>query len=337
MLVAFDDLLHKTSKDSRRHVLLGNGFSIARFPEFHSKSLWQTIWPRLSAGDQAQLEHLQSESSEDALAAVQGQPRYAALQEHLIVAISQAHPAGAHLLPPADRALAAHFLENFDDIFTTNYDLLLYWVYMHGVDAREWGKRRRDGFYSNHPGQPLVFDQKLSNARRGLFYLHGAFHLYGLHRTAGKNRSAEGQTLIQQLRDNLANRRLPLVVTEGTPEQKLTKIQANDYLACCLRRLRIVTGTVFTFGFGFNSVDNHILRTLATNPGLRRLCIGVYPGRPGEPVSAEFLDAGNRLQTLRQEAGMPRLEVTFYASSTATVWQTQVASSTTVGKNRSHR
>ena len=321
VLVDIQQVLRETAKDSRRHLLLGNGFSIARFPGFNYDSLWQKIWPQLSPQDQTDLQHLQSGSVEEALRAVQGQERYATLQEHLIKAISQVHPEGAHRLSKEDREGAARFLEKFDDIFTTNYDLLLYWIYVHGVNELDWNQRWRDGFFSPDGG-PLVFDQKLSNGRRGVFFVHGAFHLFAHGGTAGKNKW-EGQTLVQQLRDNLARRRLPLVVTEGTPEQKLAKIQANDYLACCWRRLRIITGTVFAFGFGFNDIDDHILQHLATNPGLTRLCIGVYPGKVGDPIPPRFSEAVDRIQALRRDANMPRLMTTFYASSTAIIWDTQ--------------
>ena len=92
--------------------------------------------------------------------------------------------AHSHLEQPGDimdtrKTCAARFLEPYQIVFTTNYDLLLYWVTMFGANRQIF----EDGVRAdqNDPEAPyLVFSERLGD-KRGILYLHGALHLYIEH------------------------------------------------------------------------------------------------------------------------------------------------------------
>jgi hypothetical protein len=74
------------------------------------------------------------------------------------------------------KSSAANFLVPYHIVFTTNYDLLLYWVAMHAeIHLHIENCFHSDQAFSDAPY--LVFSQRLGDTR-GLLYLHGALHLY---------------------------------------------------------------------------------------------------------------------------------------------------------------
>lgn len=171
-LISFDDALRKTRGD-RRHLLLGNGFSIALFPKrFTYKSLLDEAketglfedYPEL----QEAFEILETTDFEIVLQALIKMRRllhlYVSdpdpntkiaqhvvhLKEALVAAIAGKHPERPGEITEEQFNAARIFLANFAGamlgkrgcIHTLNYDLLLYWTLMHDpipiLDGRKY-------------------------------------------------------------------------------------------------------------------------------------------------------------------------------------------------------
>ena len=211
-------------------------------------------------------------------------------------------------------------------MYTTNYDLLLYWASLvHDAFVFQDGFGRQPDTDEEY----CVF-LPVGSSERVIYFLHGALHLYT---AAGEVRkmvwNTTGVPLIEQIKDSLDNRRYPLVVSEGSSTSKLERIESSSYLSYCARKFENIQGNLFTYGTSISSQDSHIANWIVSNTTLSRLFVGVY----GDPNSSDVLDlmrrahdlARQRTEVLMGGHGIRRfrklhLDVHFFDSSTANVW-----------------
>lgn len=155
-----------------------------------------------------------------------------------------------------DQHQACHkFLINFESIYTINYDLLLYWVYVNHEKILF-----KDGFINSlTDSQELVWYQK--NERFiNLYYLHGALHLYQDGNDIKKHSSKYNKiTLKNQIENKLQQNKPPLFVSGGTALSKEKTIRNNPYLHSAFNSFKQCDQALFIYGFGFNDNDGHII------------------------------------------------------------------------------
>jgi hypothetical protein len=241
----------------------------------------------------------------------------------LVSAVAKSHLDHSGLVSDVKKASALKFLSHFHSIFTTNYDLVLYWTIM----AAEGRVPFADGFRSSddEPEAPyVVFGERLGNTS-GLYYLHGALHLYlagGELRKHTWNRT--GQRLTDLIRAGLEAGEYPLFVAEGTPERKLEQIQRHGYLWYSLDKLARIESPLVVYGHALGSSDAHLADTLSQNPKLAKIFIGLHGDLESEKNSA-LVNMGSQLIAAREKLANMRknvkeLEVFFYQSESAEVW-----------------
>lgn len=201
------------------------------------------------------------------------------------------------------------FLIQFDQVFTLNYDLLLYWVINRSRGNFQDGFRRRDDF--------LVY---VYPRMQTVSWLHGAIHLYE-ESTPGDwpitlKHVWDGRVaLVDLLYDEIVEgSEPPLIVMEGTWEQKQMKINSSQYLSTCLGLLRDLTGTLFTYGWSINENDLHI-RTAIQNSQLSNLYVGLYGGR-GRDRNPDTIGQATALK----ESSRGKISLEFWDTSSASVW-----------------
>ena len=132
-------------------------------------------------------------------------------------------------------------LHQFERIFTTNYDLLLYWLLISSP------KDYCDGF-GTRTGE-LRFEKNYPYAHR-YFYLHGALHLFTAQDDVRKVK-VKRKSLRETLAETMAAHNYPLFISEGTHESKRRRIESSPYLRYALEQLCASRGTLVTFGLGF--------------------------------------------------------------------------------------
>lgn len=328
--------------NGRKHILLGNGFSIACDPIFSYSRLYdaaleaglsdraQKVFERLGTNNfegvmrllddahwVAETYNLISSGHSDMLADVD------VVKKTLVQAVAHSHleHTGKVAEPRKRRALA--FLDPYHNIFTTNYDLLAYWVNMHSSGRPAWG----DGFRADEsdPDLPyVIFSERLGD-QRGLFYIHGALHLYVANGELRKHTwSRTGKPLTQLIQAGLAQKQYPLFVAEGTPEGKLEQIQRNGYLWYCLDKLAKISSPLAIFGHSLGDSDQHIADLISDNPKLSKVAIGLH-GNLGSKANGEIRASAARMiarreDLVKQTKSAKRLEVSFYDSASARVW-----------------
>lgn len=150
-VLSFADAIAASSDYSKRHLLLGNGFSIACRPDIfrYEKLFEQADFSALPNSAKSAFSVLHTTDFERVIKALRDSAALAtgygvanaqadamrsdanALKELLVQTIAQSHPALPGDITDTEYAACQRFLDNFASTYTFNYDLLLYWTHMH--------------------------------------------------------------------------------------------------------------------------------------------------------------------------------------------------------------
>jgi len=205
---------------------------------------------------------------------------YANIRDALFDAVNRTHVRWSEV-PLATRHHIADVLLGYRKVFTTNYDLIVYWSLL----SRGHFAMFTDFFARDAPTDPIIFDVTARPAaarfrgRTQLYHLHGGLHLWRDERTGatGKWEPVDGADLAG-LEDRFREHpeRQPLLVSEGATTDKLRAIRGSDYLSFALAQLSRDRGNMVIFGWSFGAQDDHI--TDAINKSFRRrIAISMRP------------------------------------------------------------
>lgn len=192
----------------------------------------------------------------------------------LIDIISENHPEDQNFLSNDAKEKTFQFLEQYSNIYTTNYDLILYWILLYKLSTKgSWddGFRRKDGVL-----EFTGFEEEFC-----LYYLHGALHLVRDQDTLKKLSWKASQDKLKNLiTGSIGNGTYPVFVAEGDWEKKKNHIANDYYLRTCFEALGKSDGVLVVFGHSLNPVfDKHILEKIANSPHLDKIYIGIYGSR----------------------------------------------------------
>lgn len=351
-ILSFQDTLNMTQGE-KRHLLLGNGFSIALFPEiFVYQSLLDSadfsklqesrrVFDLLKTTDFEEVIHALKTSAtiiqpfkndRELIATIESQADEMKLL--LINAIANNHPKNPSEITDnqfnSSRKFLAHFISKelpgrqVGNIYTVSYDLLLYWTIMHNNEAERNADKlilaADDGFRASEedPGADYVTWTGLSD-NQNIRFMHGGLHLfddgYDLKKFCWER--SGGVPLITQIQSALDNNQYPLFVSEGTSIAKLKKIRHSHIsLQSALKSFSKIGGNLFIYGHSLANNDDHIINLIPKSK-VERVFIGIY----GSPD-----DDRNRL-LIKKAAGLPSkrksktgLSIHFYSSQSAQVW-----------------
>lgn len=280
----------------RSHLLLGNGFSIGCDPVFRYESLYASaVEAGLGPNAQAVFERLGTSNFEGVLRLLEDTEWIADIygaedSEHrgairedievvkrtLVQAVAKNHLEHTGQVAEKKKSSANEFLEPYHNVFTTNYDLLSYWVSM-SQDPILF----RDGFREDEDdpdGATVVFTERIGGGR-GLFYLHGGLHLFVQGGDLRKRCWSRTQRpLIELIREGLEKEEYPLFVAEGSAESKLGQIQRVGYLWYALDKFSRIRGPLVVYGHSLGPSDRHIRDAIVRNVDLESVYLGVHGG-----------------------------------------------------------
>ncbi len=336
-LKSYDDVIEYLDKKKHsKHLLLGNGFSMAYNSEIFSynalsrfvddtdneilKKLFAIINTKNFELIMQQLDNFRELAevfSEDPKLEPKIAEASESLKSSLIDAIEQLHPEHVFTIQEGQHQACAAFLNSADSIFTTNYDILLYWVIMRNHESL--GKPS-DGFgygeSDNSPEREIESSELVWGPYKEIqntYYLHGALHLFDTGTNVIKEQYRKNHNLLEKIRQRIEAKNYPVFVTAGDDKEKLTHIRHNQYLTHCYESLCSIGGALITFGFNFGNSDGHIVAAInrAATPSKNRdhiedVFIGVY----------STVDEGH-IESIRNQF---RCEVHMYDARTANVW-----------------
>lgn len=269
-------------------LLLGNGMSINVWEPFGYRKLYDRA---LSAGLTTADRKLFAETPNfervlaDLLTAIRvneaiGLPsdalveRYRSIQRGLVRAVREVH-VKLNRVPLSTRKAIGDTIARFEWVFTTSYDLLIYWA-MAAADFKPF----MDHFRFNRRCQFDPARASVPANKVPVYFLHGALHLVtGSDGATWKLRQTKLDSILNQfgkpIEGDPAAR--PLLVTEGSAEDKLFAIEENVYLSHALTRLRHRSLPVVVFGSSLSEQDAHLTDALSEHPD-RPVAVSMLPG-----------------------------------------------------------
>jgi uncharacterized protein DUF4917 len=215
---------------------------------------------------------------------------YRHVQLALVQAVREVH-VNLSQVPVATRKVIGDTMKQFEWVFTTSYDLLVYWAM-----AAAGFKPFMDHF--RFRGR-CEFDRARSSVpanRIPVYFLHGALHLVvGSSGATWKLRQTNLDGILRQFGRPIAGdpEARPLIVTEGSAADKLAAIEDNVYLSHALERLRGRDLPVVVFGSSLSDHDSHLAQALSENPD-RPIAVSMLPA-PRKELLAQQVDILGRL------------------------------------------
>jgi hypothetical protein len=355
-LITFQDALKQAEPFNKRHLLLGNGFSIACVPSIFT---YGSLFTKADFSDMPEVKKtfqiLDTQDFELVIQALEKGsgvlPAYlpkeistsrkmlehaGQLKERLIETIAANHPAFPAEIPEekyrACIAFLAIFLDQGGTIYTLNYDLLLYWTLMYGMERKLINIQPLDGFGRDtdfNDGKLEISDyvtwQGDTKAHgQNVHYLHGALHIYDRGADIEKFTWVDKRIrLIDQARKALSEGRFPLFVTEGESKKKMAKISHCGYLYHSFKsfsssmnyKTKNAKSCLFTYGVSFSDNDDHILKKIPKGK-VAKLFVSIY-GDPDSVENLKIIDAAERLKVKRANGD---LEITYYDARSTDIW-----------------
>ena len=337
-LISFAQALRDSQHLSRRHLLLGNGFSIACRPDIfvYGKLFEQADFSKLSTSARKAFEALDTQDFEKVIKTLRDTkivlqaydgvlPKLLAtlqkdadgLRELLVQTIASSHPEWPGEITDHEYVACREFLSSFHSVYTLNYDLLLYWTQMHteeGADpTSDDGFRKSDDDYD----AAYVTWEPSNSHHQTMWFLHGALHLFDAGTEIQKYTWANtGVRLIEQIRNALNRDYFPIFVAEGTSNEKLIHIRHNDYLAKAYRSFSEIGGVLFIYGHSLAENDEHYLKRIEKGK-LTHLCVGIY-GDPTSPSNKAIIARANKMNRSRRRG--KEMLVSFFDAASANVW-----------------
>ncbi len=151
-------------------------------------------------------------------------------------------------------------------VYSTNYDLLVYWAMMQNIEEFI------DFFFEiTQSGEGNLFDitnTQLYRDKTVVLFLHGCLHLIRtLDGKTYKRIASERENLLELFgnpfcpdNDSSSGRAAtPLFISEGTSEQKLESIRHSDYLSFSYSKFANHVGPLCIFGHSLSDSDKHIV------------------------------------------------------------------------------
>lgn len=298
-------------------LLIGNGASQAIWKRFRYASLYEEAKSEeldhpLSEADQAMFAAFSTTNFERVLEALLGtqkvldaldhdypqvRERYEGIRMGLVEAVQKVHVKWADV-PEDVRKRFAGILRGYRYVYSTNYDLLIYWAIM-SVDAHGFTDHFFDEAFD-------LSDTEISDSDwTRIFYLHGALHLFRHGSRTFKRRRRPFENLLELFGDPHDEGAIPLFVSEGSSEEKIATINTSDYLGFAYNRFANHDGTLVVFGHSLGDHDAHLLTAMSRREG-REIAIGLVPDTEERTI----------FQKARLMEKLPEAELLFYDSTT---------------------
>lgn len=286
-LKTYSEVIEYLNKKKRtKHLLLGNGFSMSYDPDIFSYNalnrfienlndplitkLFNIINTKNFELVMQQLDNfceLAEAFSSDKEFIEKIEDANQNLQCSLLDAVNALHPEHVFKIPDNKSKQCGNalneYLSNGGHVFTTNYDILLYWVLMRatGIKAIDGFGRYADESTLSYDNDEIEWSELTwgpNKSEQNIHYVHGALPLFDTGPTVIKEQY-NGHYILENIKKRVEKKQYPIFITAGNADDKLTHILHNQYLTFCYEKLSTLTGSLVTFGFQFGEYDTHII------------------------------------------------------------------------------
>jgi hypothetical protein len=341
-LPSYEEVIAYLDKNRRqRHLLLGNGFSMAYDKEIFSYNALSSFIDKLDDERLKKLfEVINTKNFEIVMQHLDNFIEIArvfsrekglvdklisaseTLKKSLIDAVKTMHPEHVFKIPEKRSKKCAAFLSDYiahgGKIFTTNYDLLLYWVLMRNkIDGHNDGFGQEFEGFDSTTGDAEFADLAWGKYKNDqvVFYLHGALHLFDTGVEVVKELYDDEHYLLAKIKQRIMNKDYPIFVTAGNGHEKMAHVTHNKYLQHGFDTFSNIQGSLIVLGFGFGESDDHIIEAINK--------AALHGQKAKEKLHSVYIGANSQSGLNRIEAaiaGKFQCKVNFYDSRTAGVW-----------------
>ena len=214
--------------------------------------------------------------------------RHKSIRSALIKSVGRVHPSAPDGSLKGSLATVCSELRKYRRVYTTNYDLLVYWAM--AEDFKSFTDWFRHSDFS-------VDDATDLEGRTTVVFLHGALHLFvDENGTAHKHKWNSLRGLLVQFHQSWRSSGMPLFVSEGSSEEKLAFIGRFDYLSEARRALLKEDRTLVVFGHSMSVQDRHIAKGIRASK-ITRVAVALRPGsdQPSKRAHYRSLLSGKRV------------------------------------------
>jgi len=264
-------------------ILLGNGFSINFSETLIYKNLYDFFITKSSVGSKDLFEAFDTRNFEQVLESIETakivctalsinttafETYKKEVREGLIDSINTIHPrpisVDYHLISQVAKAFTG-----FNQIFTTNYDLFLYYIIL---ETKKFG----DHFFNAYSQKYKCFGEPDQMNNNHIYFLHGALFLFESGLTTLKILRPKNGWLLNRITDEIADNNYPLFISEGKSETKLKSIQSNQYLNFALNQFETcVDKTLVIYGQSLSEQDEHLVKII--DKSFEKIAISIRP------------------------------------------------------------
>jgi hypothetical protein len=342
-LKTYEEVVQYLIKSRRtKHLLLGNGFSMSYDSGIFSynalstfidktsnellKKLFSTIKTKNFELVMQQLDNFVEIArifSSDTQLVGKIKEASNTLKDSLIDAVKELHPEHIFLVPEEKSRSCFSFLNDYisnsGSIFSTNYDLLLYWVLM-----RNKSEFAIDGFGRDieNPDETIKGDDpEFSELRWGkykkkqtIFYVHGTLPIFDTGIDIVKEEYDSQHYLLQKINERMEKKEYPIFITAGGANEKLNHIMHNKYLSNCYDQLSTIQGSLVSFGFNFGEYDTHIIDAINK--------AALYGKKSGEKLHSIYIGvySDSDLEHIKSIESKFKCKVNLYNARTVKIW-----------------
>ncbi len=252
------------------------------------------------------------------------------LKRYLISAVAQVHPKSGFSLAIAESQSCCRFLEPFIGrkivphgiVFTTNYDLMLYWVLIQNMVVHSKGRLVFEDGFAGETWRPNGFQ----NVNLSVVFLHGSIHIFengGVARRVQYSGDHGHARLLDQIQRRIAADELPLFVSEGSGYAKADRMQRSAYLGAALTKFentcKYADHVLFTVGHSLSDQDTHLMKRIGGGK-IGSVYLGAFGGL-NSPDGEMAQKRAEEWQAARDEAGQRwPIHVYIFDSSECRIW-----------------
>lgn len=277
-------------------LLLGNGFSVSLNKEFSADSLFKSFYDKLNEEEKYTVETLMyvyvgSTCFEKNLRFLDDPYRFIQDDEVLFFSYEQ----GQEIVQKIRNDILTiiidslenfssngkmekylNSLKTFQQIYTLNFDLLLYYITMFYNINSSKNEQFCDcfSFSEIRPNELLKFVGLDGSYKKFIYYLHGSIMFFSNECETYKVKGDRDTKQLTRIKEYLNLGKKPLVVLEGSSDEKIRKIKKSNYLNFCYNKLRNSQNKLVIFGASLDSVDNHIVEAINNNK--KEIAISIY-------------------------------------------------------------
>ncbi|MDX2191005.1 MAG: DUF4917 family protein [Bacteroidota bacterium] len=264
-------------------ILLGNGFSINFSDTLIYKNLYDFFITKSSVESKGLFEAFETRNFEHVLESIETAKTVCTalkiettafetykkeVREGLIDSINTIHPRPISVDYDLVSQVAKQFTD-FNQIFTTNYDLFLYYIVL---ETKKFG----DHFFNAYSQKYKYFGEPDQMNNNHIYFLHGALFLFESGLTTLKILRPTDGWLLNRITDEIAQNNYPLFISEGKSETKLKSIQSNRYLNFALNQFEKCSDKkLVIYGQSLSEQDEHLAKII--DKSFEKIAISIRP------------------------------------------------------------